>query len=68
MEATDDDEDLKLVKASAGLLADLEQNIPKLFWKRTKSGQNRKRVHTCVKKRDLDTVVGLVWEQRSSRG
>ena len=33
MEAPDDDDDLKLVKASAGLLADFEASLPKVLWK-----------------------------------
>lgn len=61
MESTEDDEDyeLKLVKASATLIADLEDALPKLLWKPAKSGNSRK-VHTQVRRRDLDRVINLV--------
>ena len=59
MENAEDDEDLRLVKASASLLADLEDALPKILWKPSKSGIDRK-VHTQVKRRDLDYVTKLV--------
>lgn len=60
MESLDDDEDLKLVKASAGLLSDLETALPKLLWKRVKTDNENRRVHSQVKQRDLDYVIRLV--------
>lgn len=64
MEGTEDDDDLRLVKASATLLADLEDALPKILWKPAKSGNGRK-VHTRVKRRDLDHVIHLVGHSRS---
>lgn len=60
MEATDEDDDLKLVKASAGLLLDLESALPKILWKPRKNGSSRGRVHSQVRKRDLYYVIELV--------
>lgn len=60
MESPEDEEDVKLVKASAGLLADLEATLPRLLWKRRKSENAARRVHTQVKQRDLDYVIRLV--------
>lgn len=59
MEPADDDDDLRLVKASATLLGDLEDVLPKLLWKSAKSGNARK-VHSQIKRRDLDNVINLV--------
>lgn len=56
MENADEDEDLKLLKASPGLLAELESSIPRLLFK----SPSKHRAHTRVKKRDLDNVVNLV--------
>lgn len=50
----EDDEDLKLVKASASLLDELVQNLPKLL--RRRSGK----VHALVRTKDLDHIVNLV--------
>ena len=50
----DDDEDLKLVKASTSLLEELIQSLPKLL--RRKSGK----VHSFVRSTDLDRIVNLV--------
>lgn len=60
MENADDEDDLKLIKASAGLLADLEHDLPRLLFKPSKSRPGHQRAHTRVKKRDLDRVVNLV--------
>lgn len=59
MENSEEEDDLKLVKASASLLADLENALPKLLSKPAKSGSGR-RLHTRVKRRDLDYVTRLV--------
>lgn len=55
MENADEEDDLKLIKASAGLLTDLEHDLPRLLFK-----PGQRRAHTRVKKRDLDRVVNLV--------
>lgn len=64
METTDEDEDLLLVKASAGLLADLERDLPKLLWKPSDNGPststNRGHVHTQVRHKDLSYIINLV--------
>ena len=56
----DDDTDLKLVRASLGLLSDLESSLPKVLWNRSKAGSDLGRVHTRVKQQDLDYIVKLV--------
>ena len=60
METAEDEDDLKLVQASAGLLSDLEVALPKLLWNPSKTGSSHGRVHTQVKRRDLDHVIELV--------
>ncbi|WPH04649.1 Hypothetical protein R9X50_00754200 [Acrodontium crateriforme] len=59
--AEDDDEDLKLVGASASLLADLEQAIPRLLFRPLKSaiGGNG-RVHSQANRRDVQCVTSLI--------
>ncbi|KAF2861732.1 hypothetical protein K470DRAFT_214232, partial [Piedraia hortae CBS 480.64] len=52
----DDDDDLKLVKASASLLSDLKESLPKLLWKPGKP----RRAHRQVRKNDLDHVTKLI--------
>lgn len=54
--ATEVDDDLQLMRASAGLLSDLHVAIEKLLWK-----QGDKRVHHLVRSRDLDHVIQLVY-------
>ena len=68
MESQDDDEDtdLKLVRASAGLLSDLESALPKVLWRRAESGSSHGRVHARVKQQDLDYIVKLVRSQSTS--
>ena len=63
MESPEDEDELKLAKQSAGLLSDLEAALPKLFWKASKISSNVPRVHTQVKRRDLDYVIRLVRHQ-----
>ncbi len=60
MESPDDEDDLTLVQASAGLLSDLEAALPKLLWKTQKNKSDDRRVHVLVKRRDLDYVIRLV--------
>ncbi|KXT12555.1 hypothetical protein AC579_7491 [Pseudocercospora musae] len=59
MENADEEDDVKLVKASARLLADLEHELPKLLWKRSAQGKPRQ-AHTKVKTQDLDRIVNLI--------
>ena len=54
--AAEIDDDLQLMRASAGLLSDLQIALSKLLWKRRDKG----RVHHLVRSRDLDHVVQLV--------
>ncbi|KAI4756293.1 hypothetical protein E4T52_11608 [Aureobasidium sp. EXF-3400] len=49
------DDELQLMRASAGLLSDLQVALSKLLWKR-----GAKRVHQLVRTRDLDHVIQLV--------
>lgn len=49
------DDELQLMRASAGLLSDLQIALSKLLWKR-----GAKRVHQLVHTRDLDHVIQLV--------
>ena len=61
MEGNDEDEDVKLARASAGLLSDLESCLEKVLWK--KPAQNHTahgRVHSRVRQKDLDYIINLV--------
>ncbi|KAK5165127.1 uncharacterized protein LTR77_009224 [Saxophila tyrrhenica] len=60
MEGLEDEDDLRLVQASAGLLNDLQESLPKLLWKPSKSGTRHGPVHRQVKRRDLDHVINLI--------
>ena len=53
--AAEGDDDLQLMRASAGLLSNLQVALTKLLWKR-----GDKRVHHLVRVRDLDHVIQLV--------
>lgn len=57
-ETEDEELKLKLIKASAGLLADFEAELPKVLWKTIPSSP--KRVHKHVTKHDLNRLVQLV--------
>jgi len=64
--AAEDDEELRLVRASGSLLSDLEINLPKLLWKSpAKTGGHRKS-HQYVKAGDLEFVIQLVFVRASS--
>lgn len=56
----EDDSDLKLVKASSTLLADLEKALLRLLWRPSRTGFGHGRVHSQVKNRDLEYVLKLV--------
>lgn len=60
MEAHDEDEDIKLAKASAGLLADLETCLQKVLWKPSRNHASHGRVHSRVRQKDLDYIINLV--------
>ena len=60
MEGPEEDDDLQLVKASARLLSDLEDALPKLLWNPSSKTGSGRRVHSHVKRRDLDHVIRLV--------
>lgn len=53
--ASQDDDDLRLIRASNSLLEDLERSLPRLLWK-----SKTNRVHQLVRLRDLDYVLQLV--------
>ena len=53
--AAEGDDNLQLMRASAGLLSNLQVALTKLLWKR-----GDKRVHHLVRVRDLDHVIQLV--------
>ncbi|GAB7343292.1 hypothetical protein MBLNU457_1346t1 [Dothideomycetes sp. NU457] len=56
----DEDEELRLVRASGALLSDLEDNLPRLLWKRKDSPNSTPRVHQYVRKEDLVYIVQLI--------
>ncbi|KAF2265786.1 hypothetical protein CC78DRAFT_578959 [Lojkania enalia] len=58
MNATED-EDLKLQRASAALISDLEKWIPKILWKQ-KQDSNLSEVHQRVRERDMFKIFGLI--------
>ena len=66
MESPDDEDDLKLIQASAGLLSDLEAALPKLFWKASKNKSDGRRVHTYIKRKDLEYIIRLVYLSHKS--
>jgi len=61
MEHNEEDDDVKLAKASAGLLADLELCLPKVLWKACRTNHaERGRGHSHVRRKDVDYVINLV--------
>jgi hypothetical protein len=62
MEANDEDADVKLARASAGLLSDLELCLQKVLWKKPAQSDTAAhgRVHTRVRQKDLDYIINLV--------
>lgn len=57
---TEDDEELRLVRASNSLLSDLEVSLPALLWKSTASNRV---VHRHVRSRDLEYLLQLVTDR-----
>jgi hypothetical protein len=61
METNDEEEDVKLARVSAGLLADLESCLPKILWKASRNNDaSHGRVHSRVRQKDLDYIINLV--------
>ncbi|KAK4574838.1 hypothetical protein LTR86_001680 [Recurvomyces mirabilis] len=60
MEGTEDDEDLKLIQASVGLLSDLQDALPKILWRSNAAGGEHGPVHAQVRQRDLDYAIRLI--------
>ena len=64
MKTNEEDDDLQLVRASAGLLLDLETHLPKLLWKPSDKGTSSSDVHgpvhTRVRHKDLAYIINLV--------
>jgi hypothetical protein len=57
---TEDDDELRLVRASGSLLSELVTSLPKLLWKPSYARLQR-RVHRRYHAHDLDTIVQLVY-------
>lgn len=55
-----DDEDIRLQRASAGLLSDLHSSLGKILWKSTPVSAGRRQVHGLVRQRDLDRLLSFV--------
>ena len=60
MDEVEDEDDLKLVKASTVLLTELEDALPKLLWKRPRAEGTYNKVHSLVRRHDLDYVIKRV--------
>ncbi|KAE8442213.1 hypothetical protein EG329_003742 [Mollisiaceae sp. DMI_Dod_QoI] len=58
MDAAEDDQDVKLERASADLLADFQSSLQPFLWKNTKSG--RKQIRNRVRVRDTARLVNLL--------
>ncbi|KAK8212148.1 tubulin folding cofactor D C terminal-domain-containing protein [Phyllosticta capitalensis] len=53
-----DDEDIKLQRASAGLLSDLQSSLGTLLWKTDQTGNRR--VHRAVRQLELNRITSLI--------
>jgi hypothetical protein len=60
MAHNEEDSDIKLARASAGLLADVELCLPKLLWKPSRTNAERGQVHSRVRRKDVDYIINLV--------
>ena len=65
MDNGEDEDDLKLVRASASLLSDLEAALPKVLWKPGKTSAQHGHVHKQVKQRDINYILRLVLKTTS---
>lgn len=54
-----DEDDIKLLRASAGLLADLKNLLGRILWKSSKD-TGLPIVHRLVRERDLDRAIAKV--------
>ena len=59
MDAPEDDQDVKLQRASHELLADLQTSLDPFLWKLTPLG--KKRIRRRVRVRETDRLVALVF-------
>jgi len=53
-----EDDDIKLIRASASLLTDLKSLLRRILWKRSDIGLPV--VHRNLRRRDLDTAIAKV--------
>nr|OQO24217.1 hypothetical protein B0A51_07608 [Rachicladosporium sp. CCFEE 5018] len=60
METSDEDDDIRLVRASATLLSDLESSLLKVLWKKSITGRSHGAVHSRVRSKDLAYIISLV--------
>ncbi|OQO05667.1 hypothetical protein B0A48_09759 [Cryoendolithus antarcticus] len=60
METFDEDDDIRLVRASATLLSDLESSLPKVLWKKSTTGSSHGAVHSRVRSKDLACIISLI--------
>jgi hypothetical protein len=58
MDAPEDDQDVKLQRASHELLADLQASLDPFLWKSTRSG--KRKIRRRVRVRETDRLVALV--------
>lgn len=59
MDAADDD-DIRLQKASGGLISELGVLLDVILWRRLDPASKSRKVHSRVRKRDLDRAITLV--------
>ncbi|KAH7063445.1 tubulin folding cofactor D C terminal-domain-containing protein [Macrophomina phaseolina] len=55
-----DDEDIRLQRASAGLLSDLRLSLDKVLWKSASAFQGQRRVHRLVRQSDLNRLLSFI--------
>jgi hypothetical protein len=58
MDAPEDEQDVKLQRKAADLIADLSKSLGPFLWKATKSGRSATRRRVRI--RDTDRLVNLV--------
>jgi hypothetical protein len=58
MDAPEDDQDVKLQRASDELLADLQHSLDPFLWKATPSG--KRKIRRRVRVRETDRLISLV--------
>ena len=65
MDAAVDEQDVKLQRASADLLADLTQSLPLFLWRQSTHGAPR--IRRRVRARETDRLVALVHLNHSGK-